>query len=252
MSGPPANATREIVRTLQEQVRRCERARRGAAELVCSGCLAFDRLLPDGGFCRGTLVEWLAAAGGNGAATLALAVACRACRDGGALVVVDRARLFYPPAAFAYGIDSERLIVVRPRDEADEGWALDQVLRSPGVGAVLCWPGKLPQRQLRRMQLAAEAGGTLGLLVRPERARGEPSWAESRLLVASQPVSRDAPAERSPEIARRLRIEVLHARSGPAGGKIELQLDEQTGDIYESRALDLVSRLAAPAIARRA
>ena len=42
------------------------------------------------------------------------------------------------------------------------------VLRSPGVGASLCWPQKLGERRFRQMQLAAEAGGTLGLLVRPE------------------------------------------------------------------------------------
>ena len=33
------------------------------------------------------------------------------------------------------------------------------------------------------MQLAVEQGGGLGLLVRPEAVRGEPSWAETRLLV---------------------------------------------------------------------
>ena len=292
--------TRELVRSLQEQLRGWERDHRGPAEIVSSGSPALDRLLPDGGFCRGTLVEWLAAnseekkvsgtefrnrgkshqrnshsvpdtffcAGqGGGAATLALAIACRACHEAGALVVVDRPRMFYPPAAAGLAIDWKWFVIVRPRNDRDEAWALDQVLRSPGVGSVLCWPQKLTERRFRQMQLAAEAGGTLCLLVRPEEAREEPSWAEMRLLVACQgsevgvpPLGGRAPFNFEPQgrrppkggtPTRRLRIEMIRLRGGAAGGIVELELDEQTGTLYEPSAVDLAPRLAAPAAGRR-
>src|SRR5258708_34322275 len=113
MAGEP-QTTRDIVRSLQEKIRGWERDHRAAAEIVSSGCPALDRLLADGGFCRGTLVEWLApgektggahfrnesrplsltpgtgsdrkAAGpGCGAATLALAITARAVRQAGAI-----------------------------------------------------------------------------------------------------------------------------------------------------------------------
>jgi hypothetical protein len=251
--------TRELVRSLQEQLRGWERDHRGRAEIVSSGSPALDRLLPEGGFCRGTLVEWLSAGEGSGAATLALAIACRTCREAGALVVVDRPRRFYPPAAAGLAIDWKWFVIVRPRNDRDEAWALDQILRSPGVGSVLCWPQKLNERRFRQMQLAAEAGGTLGWLVRPEQAREEPSWAEMRLLVRgargsgsfSNAISRvPSPESRVPN-HRRLRIEMLHLRGGRAGGSVELELDEQTGALYEPRAVDLAPRLDAPAAGHR-
>jgi hypothetical protein len=249
--------TRELVRSLKEQLRGWERDHRGPAEIVSSGSPALDRLLPDGGFCRGTLVEWLAAGQGGGAATLALAIACRACHEAGALVVVDRPRMFYPPAAAGLAIDWKWFVVVRPRNDRDEAWALNQVLRSPGVGSVLCWPQKLTERRFRQMQLAAEAGGTLCLLVRPEEAREEPSWAEMRLLVGSRKSEvgsrRSGPlaASFTTRLRRRLRIEMLHLRGGAAGGSVELDLDEQTGTLHEPSAVDLAPRLAAPAAGRR-
>src|ERR671919_102312 len=57
---------------------------------VSTGSPALDRLLPAGGLRRGTLVEYLASAAGSGAGTLALAAAREACREGRALVILDR------------------------------------------------------------------------------------------------------------------------------------------------------------------
>src|SRR5262245_53430526 len=81
-----------------------------------SGAAAIDRLLPGGGLQHGMLVEWLAERPGCGAGTLGLLAAREACRAGGMLVVVDRAGMFYPPAAAGWGVDPARLIVVRPRN----------------------------------------------------------------------------------------------------------------------------------------
>ena len=247
-----SQTTREIVRSLQEKIRGWKRDRRGPAEIVSSGCPALDRLLADGGFCRGTLVEWLAAGAGSGAATLALTIAARACRAGGALVVIDRPRMFYPPAAAGFGIDWKWFVVVRPRNERDEAWALDQVLRSPGVGSVLAWPRKLTERRFRQLQLAAETGGTLGLLVRPEQARDEPSWAEVRLLVQGLGARGQGSGKRGAATRRRMLVEVVRSRSGSEGGKVEVELNEETGALYEPSAVDLAPRLAAPAAGGRA
>jgi protein ImuA len=98
-----------------------------------------------------------------------------ACRDGRVLVVVDGARRFYPPAAATYGIGWENLIVVRPQKQKDYEWALNQSLHCPAVSAVVCWPEELGSRAYRRLQLAAETGGSLGLLIRPEGAVNKPS-----------------------------------------------------------------------------
>src|SRR5688572_2894789 len=156
-----------------------ERTDRG---IVSTGVPALDALLPRGGLRRGSMTEWLSAAAGGGTQTLALVCTREACRDGKSLVVVDRSRQFYPPAAAAWGIDLSRLIVVHPAGDAEELWAIDQALRCRGVAAVWSKREQLDPRDFRRLQLAAESGGTLGLLVRSARVRGQPSWADVQFV----------------------------------------------------------------------
>ncbi len=209
MSSP---AQREIVQNLAEQIRQCQEARRIRVEtIVPSGNESLDRLLPEGGFRRGTLVEWIAAVPGSGTTLLALSSAREACQDGRMLVIVDRRREFYPPAAASLGLSMEQIVLVRPSSAADEAWTMDQSLRSAGVGAVLIWPDKLDDHTFRRWQLAAEASGAIGLLVRPAAARTSPSWAEVKLLVT--PLSGSAAAarpleNRSPALPRRATLAV--------------------------------------------
>src|SRR5581483_9981845 len=187
---------------LQEQLRRWQEAKRPTSVCSSTGCAQLDQLFPGGGVARGTLVEWLAEDAGSGAMWLALVAAREACHGYGPLVVVDGRGTFYPPAAAWAGIDLERLIVVRPVTAQDETWALDQSLRCQGVGAVLCLTDRLRQRAARRLQLAAEGSGGVGFLVRPASVRGEPCWAEVRLLVEP----------RAGMVGRRLEIELLKTR----------------------------------------
>jgi len=216
----------QIVAALQQQMRLAENSHHNICEELTTGISALDRLLPQGGFRRGTLVEWLGEPGAGGS-TLALAAAREACREGGALVAIDRPRRLYPPAAAMLGVDLERLIVVRPQNQADERWAVHQALSCPAVAAVLCWPEKLDDRTVRRWQLAAERGKCLGLVVRPEQARAQPAWSEVRLLVRGLPV-RGLPAEGH----RRLRVEVVHCRGARAGKCVELEFDDATSAVH--------------------
>lgn len=239
-SAPQGQSPEQVVLALQEQIARLERTHVPSGEaLVSSGCEALDRLLPHRGFRWGTLVEWLAAEPGGGAETLALYAAREACRAGGTLVVLDRLREFYPPAAVRLGLDPEAMIVVHTLNETDHLWALDQSLRSLGVAAVLAWPEQLDGRTFRRLQLAIEQGGGLGLLVRSERMRNEPSWADLRLLVEPVPVA-------SAAAPRRLRVHVLRNRGGTSGESVEVEINDET------RPVHLASRLAHPADHRRA
>lgn len=243
-----ARDTGETVAWLRERLQQLEAARRPACgERVSTGWEPLDRLLPGGGAMRGGLVEWLSEGAGCGAGTLALGMARQACQGGRPLVVVERMAgagrgAFYPPGAWGQGVLLEQTILVRPGNQADELWALDQVLRVEGVGAVLCWGGKFGQTALRRLQLAAEAAGGVCLLLRPAAVRTEPCWARLRLLV--EPLS--IWSEESPSAAgrwvdvRRLRVHVLHVHGGAGGQHVDLEIDE-TG------AVRLVSVLAARA-----
>jgi len=228
----PESHVRQI-ETLRRRIAGLEGGQRhGNPAPVRSGCAPLDRLLPGRGFRRGTIVQWLADGGGSGAETLALAMAAEASRDGGALVVLDRRREFYPPAAARLNVELQNLIVVYTNHRADHDWALDQALRCQGVAAVLAWPDRLDGRTYRRLQLAAEQGGGLGLLVRPAEARHEPSWADVCLLVEPRPLGESLESCR-----RRSRITLLHGRGTSNGRSVEVEIDDETRPVHPAAPL---------------
>jgi protein ImuA len=240
--------------------------------IFSSGSVAIDRLLPGGGLRHGMLIEWLGGEsareaiskpsplGRGSAVTLSLLAAREACREGGTLVVIDRQQTFYPPAAAAWGIDLERLIVVRPQSARDELWAAVQSLRSPAVAAVWGRIDRLDSRAFRRLQLAAQAGCTLGLLLRPPSARGQPSWADVRLMVGNCGLIGSI---RNPKSAirnhsalhplRHLQIQVLRVRNGRPGSKVTLAIDDTTHTVremnpnHDTHPLPVARELADPA-----
>lgn len=189
-----------IVQTLQKRIHRVETAQRiDPGEVISSGCQPINQLLPGGGYAKGTLVQWLSS-GGHGADYLSLLTAREACRDGGALVVIDPHQQFYPPAAAALGINMGNLIVLRPPTpqhqslasdslSSDWLWSIDQALRCAAVGAV--W-GALPnidERWFRRFQLSAESSGCLGLFLQSLQEARKPSWAEVQWLISGTTAS---------------------------------------------------------------
>lgn len=246
----------ELLSELKDRIRRIERAHRPPANAAAeTPATALDSLLPGAGLARGTLVEWLSEGEGTGAAALALAVAVQLVDAGGALVVIDSRREFYPPAAAGLGVPLERTVIVRPERARDALWAWEQSLRCRAVAVALSWVEKLDDRAFRRLQLAAETGGGFGFLLRPASCRPGPSWAEVRLLVESAPLRQQgkltgrrgdkalspSPPVTLPSCSRRLRVEVLHCRGGAGGAAMELEMSDETGLVC------LVSELAHPA-----
>jgi len=89
----------------------------------------------------------------------------------------------YAPALAQQGIELSRLLVVRPATATEALWAAEQSLSSGVCAAVLLWLKGTDDRWLRRLKLAAEEGGALGVLFRPARHRFESSPASLRLAV---------------------------------------------------------------------
>jgi hypothetical protein len=272
MSGPKNQSL-----AIEQQLRRYERTLQptaGENGVFSTGIAALDALLPDGGISRGTLMEWLSEKAGGGAGTLAFTVAAQLMRADGACVVIDPAGTFYPPAIGKLADDFQRMIVVHPANGRDALWALEQSLCCRGVAVVVCRLGHAFERELhhhayRRLQLAAETGGAIGLLLRPARYRVHPTWADVRLLV--EPLCRVGEEERGgkrliadrefrisdflqSEISenpqsghprqwgirnpksplptgRRLQVELLHCRGRSCGGIVKLEIDDETGDV---------------------
>jgi hypothetical protein len=151
-----------------------------------TGFEALDARLPGGGWPMGALTELLPAVCGIGELQLLLPALRALTRSGRHLAWIAPPYPPYAPALALHGIALEQLWILHPRDARETLWATEQALRCPSFGAVLAWPAQAGDKSLRRLQLAAEAGGNLGVLYRPAAAALSASPATLRLLL--QPV----------------------------------------------------------------
>jgi cell division inhibitor SulA/protein ImuA len=156
-----------------------------------TGKSSLDARLPGGGWPTASLIEVLVDETGLGEVQLFLPalVACQrsttqGSRDAPWLVWIAPPHEPYAPALAQQGIELGRLLVVRPNTATEALWAAEQALSSGVCAAVLLWLKGTDDRWLRRLKLAAEAGGSLGVLFRPERHRFESSPANLRLIMS--------------------------------------------------------------------
>src|SRR6266436_3208969 len=165
-----------VVAALRERIRCLEgRARHGRAVLPF-GIKAIDGRLPEGGLALGALHE--VAGGGNGAidgAAAALFAAGIAARTRGRVLwCVTRQDLFAPALALA-GLAPDRVIYVEAGDEKSVLACFEEGLRHGGshggssyggLGAVVAEVARLSMTASRRLQLAAEGSGAIGIAIR--------------------------------------------------------------------------------------
>jgi hypothetical protein len=146
-----------------------------------TGFAKLDAALPDSGWPVGAITELMPEAQGIGELSLLMPALAQLSRAGRYVAWIAPPCLPYPPALVQHGLALDRLLLVRAHDARSVLWAAEQVLRCPAIGAVLAWPAALDDRRVRRLQLAAEAGGSCGLFYRPLAAAQQPSPAALRL-----------------------------------------------------------------------
>jgi len=161
-------------------------ARGNDAERVASDYPALDSALPGGGWPQGALTEVLYDQAGIGELRLLMPALAKLSHQGGWIALVAPPHIPYAPALRQYGIDLSRVLLIHPDDRTDSLWAVEQALRTGTCGAVLAWPRRIDDRSLRRLQLAAEAGDSMGVLFRETRAAEQPSPAALRLRLSRQ------------------------------------------------------------------
>ena len=145
-----------------------------------TGVAALDAHLPGAGWPEAALTELLLAGPGHGELRLLWPTLARLSQAAERIALIGPPLLPYPLAWQAAGVVLESLVVIRAQG-AEVLWAAEQCLRSGCFGAVLCWPERADDRQLRRLQVAAESGRTLAFALRPAAALDNPSPAALRL-----------------------------------------------------------------------
>ena len=160
---------------------------------IASGYPELDRHLPGGGWPTNSLTEILTAHYGIGElrllmpalASLNSASSQQDFSEPGWIAWVSPPFQPYPPALQQYGIDLSRMLIVRPKDASEILWSAEQALSSSTCAAVLLWSDQLDDKAGRRLQLAAEKGGSWAVAFRPLAARHQPSAAALRLELHS-------------------------------------------------------------------
>jgi hypothetical protein len=172
---------------------------RAALETFPTGFAALDAGLPGGGWPRHGLVEILTPRPGVGElyllmpalAALSHATPARWC------TWISPPHEPFAPALEAHSVAVERMLLVRTlsspsgarnsqrrRGDGDMSlWALEQALRSGACEIALAWLPRASPRAIRRLQLAAEQGRTLGVLYRSQRFAHVASPAMLRVLL---------------------------------------------------------------------
>ncbi|GMB79961.1 ImuA family protein [Shinella zoogloeoides] len=231
-----------VVADLRDRIRQFDgRALRDRAVLPF-GVPEIDDRLPGGGLALASLHE--VCGSGNdaveGAAAMLFAAGIAARTKGQVLWCLTRPDLFAPALAQA-GLAPGRVLYVEAGDEKSLLLCFEEGLRHGGLGAVVAEVARLSMTASRRLQLAAEAGGTLGIALRRVRqGRGADAFALPSAAVTRWRVSmRPSVPLAVPGIGRaRWLLELTRCRAGEAA-KFEVEASDAEGRIaFSSRLAD--------------
>ena len=204
-----------VLERLRAELARLEgTAQSEVAGVVPLGLPGLDGALPGGGLARGCLHEICGAPDQAAAAGFAAALLGRLATEAPVVWIGPRHDLFAPGLA-EIGLAPENLIVVRAREREARLWALEEVLRSSGVGAGLAEIGRLGLTESRRLQLAAESAGVTGFLLRAPGALATPCAAVTRWRIG--PLGGAGPGANLG--APRWQVELVRARGGRPGSR---------------------------------
>lgn len=153
----------------------------------------------------------------------------------------------FGPGFARFGLDPEKLLIVRARRPDEALWAFEEGLRCTGLAAVLAVirgaPKALDLRASRRLALRAASAGVAGLLLRQAGA-ADPGAAVTRWRIAPLPAgTMDGFAEGVGRPA--FRAELEKSRLGPVG-TFDLEWHHDRGSFAPAAASDSVARPPVP------
>lgn len=130
-----------------------------------TGFAELDRALPAQGWPTGSVIELVADQDGVGELKLLLPAMAALSNQKRWIAWIAPPYIPYAPSLLSAGVSLPHCMTVNPVRAQDAVWAMEKMLRNAGCGMALMWLDKhLDNRAARRLQLAAEAGGSLGML----------------------------------------------------------------------------------------
>ena len=152
---------------------------------ISTGHAELDLSLPGGGWPAHALTEVLHDVQGIGEMQLLLPALTRLSRSKH-IALVAPPYIVNAPALSSVGAELSRITVLPQLSNKDRDWASEQCLRSGAYAAVLMWAEEMPDKDMRRLQLACEHGKAMGFVFRPSRYAAQPSPAALRVQLGPQ------------------------------------------------------------------
>jgi protein ImuA len=216
--GTHAATAHSVIDDLRARILRLETGPSHEHAILPFGVAAIDQHMPQGGLALGSLHEMAGGGEGaiHGAAAALFAAGVAARTTGKVLWCVTKADLFAPALA-QVGLPPDRVIYVEAGDEKTVLACFEEGLRHGGLGAVVGEVARLSMTASRRLQLAAESSGSIGLAIRRWRRQteaadfGQPTASVTRWRVTALPSS-PLPV---PGVGRpRWQLELIRCRAG--------------------------------------
>lgn len=151
-----------------------------------TGWPQLDAVLPAGGWPDAALSEILLPADGVGELQLLMPTLARLTRTDRPVLLITPP---YAPCVAGWrarGVDMAHIEIVAA-DEQRVLWTMEQALRAGCCSAVLGWPHQVEERQLRRLQVAADSGRALAFVFRDRKHAVQTSPAALRIEIETQP-----------------------------------------------------------------
>lgn len=191
------HALNPVLAELRERIGQIEGGAQRARQVLPFGVADVDRTLPGGGLAFGALHEIAGGGGGtvDGAAAALFVAGIAARAHGKVLWCMTRPDLFFPAVSQA-GLHPDRVVFCESDREEQALEAMEQGLSFGGLAAVVGELVRLPMNASRRLQLAAEKTGAMGIVLRRWRRQneasdyGQPTASATRWRISTLPSER--------------------------------------------------------------
>jgi hypothetical protein len=201
----------QLSRLLQHTTKRRDHAS------FATGLPAIDQLLSSQRFTIGAIHEVLVESARFSPLAFLILLARSASIKTKSIAWLDPRNEIYPPGLLAAELPIDRLLLLRP-SPADLIRVMAECCRCKGIGATVATIARMNQVEARRLQLAVERGGGIGLLVRTQQSAIHYA-AATRWLVSPQ---------RGDKQNRRWKVQLIHGHGGHIGQSAILEVCRET------------------------
>ena len=155
---------------------------KGKQKGLSTGFSELDALLPDDGWPLNSLVEIITPRWGVGELKLLLPLLLQTTKKSHCAVWISPPYVPYAPAFHHHGVALENMIVLQEETIGEHClWVFEKILRTKTCGVAMAWPKQLPEKSVRRLQLAATQGHSLGIVFRNKEVKSSPAAIRIRL-----------------------------------------------------------------------